>query len=55
VLQVAKLPGSCLKELHHPVHPLARSRRTWLRYRQQVFEMSFHLRVPSFTFHFSRR
>jgi hypothetical protein len=42
VLYIVKLTNSCLKELHHPVHPLARSLRTWRRHCWRVFKMSFH-------------
>jgi len=42
VLGVVKLTNSRIKQLHHPVHPLARSRWAWLRHCGRVFKVSFH-------------
>jgi hypothetical protein len=42
VFLVVKLTDSCIKERNYPAHPFARSRRSEVRYRQRLSEVTFH-------------
>jgi hypothetical protein len=43
-LFVMKLTSSRIEQRDYVVHPFARSRRTWIRYRQRLFEVTIHYR-----------